>query len=495
MKIWIITSVLLVIVFATGCTSIPNVPKNNIVMVNGKGSLVNPGPNLFKFHCKLRPYKRFKTDEEKIAHLNSVIDQLNTGIQIQAARGMEKRKVMIFIHGGLNTQVETVKRAANIFKAMKKDKAHEQIAPVFINWQSSLASSYTDHLLYIRQGKDMRNDRNKLKCVLTTSLCPFYFVADLLKAIGKAPIIWTMQCLNNVGRNFDSDDVKTARKRFSNKPEIYDVRQGKKEYKHSLGTQLLNFTSKILFPVRILTSPFVDALGGSSWDNMYRRTSTPFNRDKDFNREEFYFETRGWLARFFEQLREVEKDMNGKLEITLIGHSMGTIMINEILRKYDDMNIKNIVYMAAACSVRNYHDSVYPYLKKHDDTKMYHLVLHDRAEFDERPWAWLDIAPRGSLLVWIDHFLAKPNTKLDRTAGRYCNLMITDHLTPLELLKRIHVKQFDYGSGVENTQPQKHGDFDAFPFWERDFWEPHKIPEDKDQFKPEFKAFRRTRKR
>jgi len=88
--------------------------------------------------------------------------------------------------------------------------------------------------------------------------------------------------------------------------------------------------------------------------------------------------------------------------------------------------------------------------------------------------------------VWIDNFLSKPETHLDRTMGRWTNLMVTLRNTPTNLRNRIHVRGFDVGKpAVENCplpeevkgvpdacyQPQKHGDFANGPFWNTDYWQ------------------------
>lgn len=63
---------------------------------------------------------------------------------------------------------------------------------------------------------------------------------------------------------------------------------------------------------------------------------------------------------------------------------MGTMVLNEWLRR-DLLESKgqvydNIIYMAAACSVRNFSRAVLPYLLQYPQTQFYDLMLHPLAD-------------------------------------------------------------------------------------------------------------------
>ena len=165
-----------------------------------------------------------------------------------------------------------------------------------------------------------------------------------------------------------------------------------------------------------------------------------------------------------------------------MGHSMGSIVLNEMIRRSGDLPITNIVYMAAACSIKDYEDTVFPYMERKEEVNVYHLMLSERAEALERwrpsslnlpPNFPFEIAPRGSLLVWIDEFMTNPLTPRDRTLGRYTNLMVSLHDIPVALRKRVNVKVFAAGAAFTKTDPQKHSDFtERFKFWDPDCWTP-----------------------
>jgi pimeloyl-ACP methyl ester carboxylesterase len=189
----------------------------------------------------------------------------------------------------------------------------------------------------------------------------------------------------------------------------------------------------------------------------------------------------GAMALFLRRLERAVQENGGpaQWDITLAGHSMGAIVCSETLRIAPSLPVRNIVFMGAACSLREYRDSVLPFLEspEHTDAQMHHLVLSDWAEEHEKwPSAWFEIVPRGSLLVWIDSFLETPATLLDRTAGRYVNLMAAAHLDDSldpSVRRRITVLQFDSGPQQTPDSPQGHGEFiKCVKFWKSASWDP-----------------------
>jgi len=141
---------------------------------------------------------------------------------------------------------------------------------------------------------------------------------------------------------------------------------------------------------------------------------------------------------------------------------MGAFIINDLIRRYPEIDYQNIVYMAGADSIRNTFNSINPYLKKHRATRFFNLTLHPQNEIDEPNYLLL---PRGSLLVWIDDFYSVPPTQLDRTVGRWENLIQAYGDIPEEIRRQVYVKAFAQDSPIN-----KHGDFSDARFWEEKFW-------------------------
>jgi hypothetical protein len=145
-----------------------------------------------------------------------------------------------------------------------------------------------------------------------------------------------------------------------------------------------------------------------------------------------------------------------------------------------------------------------PYMKRHAETQFYNLSLHPVAEAGEwQPWL-ADLPPRGSLLVWIDNFLANPVTEQERTMGRWRNLFRSsptgepiiraffNNDSSASLRRRLHFRAYSVGFGTKEQlrdikyqwnehpilmdfdercdNPLSHAEFSEMPWWEQRFW-------------------------
>ena len=472
----------------SGCSSIKQVPTDHIVMMNGRGNPVDPTGNIGcaneppcnGSHLWLTSYPEMQRDRYD-TYLSTLFDAMKR----EAPLVNGKRRVLLFIHGGLNTQVGTIERAGHLFQPIKNGGYY----PIFINWQSSLFSSYFDHLLHIRKGQDL--DWKGIP------FAPFYLLTDVARSVARAPVVWWHLFWNDLmSIQFIRPESATDAARIATdvkKEGIIDLAVGE-DKRENPEMILSGFSWFLTIPTKIVLAPAIDAFGTSAWDVMVRRTDLLFHTEEDFStnsqvaeeahqhRGYQHAQPYGGLSVFMRRLQE-EIARNGGVEawdITLIGHSMGTIVLNHLIRDFGIspsgvMPFNHIVFMAGAASLNDYEDSVFPYLTKNKSAQFYHLTLHPRAEIRDR-WElvpYLDFPPRGSLLVWVDEFLANPGTPHDRTVGSYTNLVAGLHNTPNELRQRIHIKAFHAGASVEETDPQHHGEFSApFKFWKPECWEP-----------------------
>jgi pimeloyl-ACP methyl ester carboxylesterase len=173
------------------------------------------------------------------------------------------------------------------------------------------------------------------------------------------------------------------------------------------------------------------------------------------------------MAVFLRKLEEAQLAHHCE-NVTLVGHSMGAMIFNHGLRDFPDVHYNNIVYMAAACSIRDFNDTVIPYMERnsHQNTQFYGLSLHPRAEDRDRSvWEWV---PRGSLLIWIDEFLGHPESFTDRTLGHFENALLASRLFPPRLQKRIHLTALSTGPGANELD--EHGQFSSMAFWKPELY-------------------------
>jgi pimeloyl-ACP methyl ester carboxylesterase len=433
-------------------------PVNNVVMVNQYGWPVPSSENA-----------AFST---RAAYLENFSNIVNHAV---SAKSNGTNKILIFIHGGLNTAEARAKRA-NIL--LQDPSLTEEFAPIFINWSSGLGTTYLEHLKSVRQGRLS----NKFWGWLTA---PLHLVADLGRGAAAAPANIVEQA---------KVDVQAWRwpsaPSQSNALYVYKRLKAETNTHVTLGCATtgsrLAKEARWLFPGvpgRVVATPLIEAVGQPGWENMLRRTKTMSRKTSEFNLYEFDTkamedgerrqelvtpEARGGISEFFNVLSHQLKSKTN-YSITLVGHSMGAIIAADVLRNYANLNFENIVFMAAACSIRDVETSVIPYLKKNSAANFYNLCLHPLNEVQEESF-W-GFAPRGSLLHFIDHSLSVPEHPTDRTAGSWENIMIAYKVVPPEVRDRVHIKAFDRSPYKGN--PVKHGEFDnpEMQFWKRAFWE------------------------
>lgn len=421
---------------------------------------------------------------------------------VQKHFGEKDRKVLIFVHGGMNILVAANERADALREQILQ--AEEGYYPIIINWDSGLLSSYQEHVLHVRQG---------VHEPYGWWSAPTYLTMDLVRGLTRAPVVWWNLIRNDIQTlpwslgplSQERDDASQIGRELVEdwqlkRPDAFPIRQGQGQRTGwEMAAGLIKYVGT--FPLKLAIAPVVDAAGLSAWNNMRRRTEMLFHTEDEFaavidkpkskammdmranpGKGLSHIQPDGALSVFMRELSNIinteKPSMAGgrKWTISLVGHSMGTIVMNRMIREFGDMPFDNLIYMGAACTIADYESSVFPYLmKKNGGSQVFHLVLHELAESGE---AWdeytfgIDLPPRGSLLVWIDSFLGNPLAPLDLTLGRYTNLMRAIHDTPLEIRRQISVKKFEPGKRAGKTNPTKHGEFsEPFKFWKHECWE------------------------
>ena len=456
----------------SGCAS-AHAPRQNVVLINRSGMALAPdGERVRQKEC----------EQEFEEHLSAITNAMATSKDCLARDGT--KRILIFIHGGMNSVNNSLAKANELVPRISADKYY----PLFINWNSGLWSSYWEHLTLVRQGEVQR--------VWGPLTSPLYLAADLGRAIVRAPVVWYYQLTSDATTAARYETPRFVRRALFLPRQSDDVTPDRAR-EERLGlwpgkdrrTDLDRFgygTAYFLtLPLKLAVGPVIDALGKSAWDNMTRRTQTMFRNPGDFDRPSQKTELsdalnrvgrapHGAVSRLMQRLEDlITTDTTNHYEITLIGHSMGAIVANGIIRSHPRLPFVNIVYMGAACSVSDFESSVVPYLSQSNHAQFYNLTLHPVAEAREAQWSLLDIPPRGSLLEWIDNYLSTPRTVPERTLGKWDNDIATTALIPEAVAVRIQIKAFDVGprSELPANNPQKHGEFSEVEFWKEQFWQ------------------------
>ena len=176
----------------------------------------------------------------------------------------------------------------------------------------------------------------------------------------------------------------------------------------------------------------------------------------------------GALAKLIRRIEAITRS-DDAYEITLVGHSMGTIVINRIVAALPQLPVQNIVFLAAADSIRNTQYGALRYLKDNRQAHFYSWMLHPDNEARELPgWGF---APSGSILTWIDTMFSTPESLLDYRFGRWDSIKHFPVLFDDEIAARTRLMVFPRD---RQSAPHSHGDFNQCQFWkvedvERDF--------------------------
>jgi len=162
----------------------------------------------------------------------------------------------------------------------------------------------------------------------------------------------------------------------------------------------------------------------------------------------------------------------------VIGHSMGAIVTDEMMINFPDLPYQNVVFMAAAGRIRDFKQTTEPVLRTHrcKDLRFYNLSLHPEAE--ARDLEVSGAAPIGSLLEWIDDIFETPVTPIDRTLGKWQNVVYAENEFDPIAARRMFFHRF----GLRAPDPLMHGQFvlsaDERPlggcprksYWDPAFW-------------------------
>lgn len=447
--------------------------EKHVIIIDQDGYGLKPEPEyLFGIVPRFRRYKK--------ADFESFIERL-----LLSAEASQAKRLVVFVHGGLTDYQKAILLAITRRDAM----AGEAIYPIFILWRSGLVPCYFSHLTDFRQGKTpLKNWFYRLLLALTN------IVADIGRGVSRFlrtsynQGLIDLSVLNPKIEN-DAENVtkyfNILRSRFctSNQPEVRLWKKRDEGTEWNGGTQdvwlsgdwrpRLEIFNPVKFAFRYVAWPLIDALGTSAWDIMLRRTYTLFRSPYEFDviaGEANHYDTNnsnpvppyapeskepsartrytqmldtqpsGGLSLFIRAFIAREFD----IPVTLVGHSMGAIVACRWLDMFPAFEAREIVLLAAACTIRDGLSSLNSYLTGHRRASGHILTLNSKAERTEQHL--FGLTPLGSLLEWIDAFFSKPLTFDQRTLGKWDNLIQSTHLINKGVRDRVHLKCFSVRS-------------------------------------------------
>lgn len=419
------------------------------------------------------------------------ISDLNK-IPPETIKNIQKVKLLVYAHGGLNTYSDTDERMESQLARIINDPK-DWSYPIYISWPSNVLGTVEEHFFEVREGRD-----TSLWAGIFSS--PFVLFEDLFTAVGRAPANVYYQFTNDKDRfasGWSNDFLSSVwgeadyqyQKEFFKEgnafvPNEYysnqrnNIKINRSTYDNSGFLNGLKSTGLVLVtPIRYVTGiVWNGTLAGDSWDMMKRRARAVAYPIGEFNRNARTSLEGQAVGRLFTQIFKVEElypELN--IELTLIGHSMGTIVLNNLLTRYQEKfestkSLKNIIYMAAAANTYETL-SIVPDILRNNAQKInfYNLTLNRVAEVAETYFGGL--APSGSLLVSIDKYHDAPEHHLLRTFGSEVNVQSSlptiinafsnmDDPVTLKAFNKFH-----------DVKPYKHGHFGDILFWKCETWQ------------------------
>lgn len=461
------------------------------------------------------PYPETKASLKDIPKSEEALHERIQQLNQEYASNTKIKEILIFIHGGLITEKKGLDAALAQFKRLKHD---DSILPIFVTWDSGLLSSYWRHLS--TEGSGIAYYDNKV------TQWPRRLGSTLLNLptdIGVGIVETPRNMVNGLSKTAQTTDwayrlspstfatrkayEDTLRDSFGISVDAITEEQafykpsGKNNIPWSMslgkGQVVADFpagaASIAFLPVSTALAPLYSGVGKPAWDNMNRRAKTLVHRYPTMIGSQSSNNSRGDGV-FAAVLGKVAAWQRSRpsLKVTLVGHSMGAIVLNEAIRGMDEtptgngssptgaipfINIDRLIYLAAACSIRDFVDTGGRYLMRNSSTKCYNLCLHPSREFREQFLSsYVPLVYSGSLLMWIDEFFERPRDFKERTFGSFENCITAYRHMPST--SRFHLKAFadrarHNGEPADSQSgPQKHGQFDQFEFWKDEFLEP-----------------------
>ncbi|HEV8216476.1 MAG TPA: alpha/beta hydrolase [Gemmatimonadaceae bacterium] len=126
------------------------------------------------------------------------LSRIMQAIRADSVRRDGKHKILLRIHGGLNTLTSALDASVAMADSIRAD-ANSGYFPIFVNWESGLLSSLGEHLFNTRRG-----EYHPARSLAGAPLAPVYLVSDLGQGIVRAPLTSVRQLRNYFTATFEN---------------------------------------------------------------------------------------------------------------------------------------------------------------------------------------------------------------------------------------------------------------------------------------------------
>ncbi|MBL8042327.1 MAG: hypothetical protein JNL86_05350 [Nitrospira sp.] len=323
--------------------------------------------------------------------------------------------LLIIVHGGMNGYDSSSKHVTDLMPSPISAPSdvvgsYQQQGvlnkscyyPMFINWDSDFPDSIADDLFRYRFGKHNAS--------LATSTFPIVLGNRILASAMSVPTAILHQ-------------GQTAWHGISGAYEEGDPWLG------IVGDTLLNLPA---YGLGMAFLPFAEGIGSPAWGIMKKRVDDATSVRTPAISPGFKGAARTLMealqarvvvdeacgriqSRAVDGRRYCWSNSSTEVDITLVGHSMGAMVVNRLLDVMNDTHasasnrslpITRVVFLAPACSINEAEQLLMPYLERHEQTHFWLFALNKRDESRQIPLnGWAVFLPRGTLLAWIDTFL------------------------------------------------------------------------------------------
>ena len=425
-------------------------------------------------------------------------------------KGGGDARIVFFIHGGLVGLQQANFEAHKVWRAFSKNNP-DKAFPLFVNWDTGIFSATSD--TFLRDGTVGERNRTiaeegprplielspSRRTVPGSFLAPFRVWREFLGATGRAP--FTLGTQTQLLLNPPPKLVDFPR------PQNWDHVIFPREVDRTERTSWSDMVTEVFPGALRAFSPAYDFLGSGGYTQMMRRAANLVRQEADYANASY--RRCSVLARLFDELRAYEAVVRGSIPIenfeygrrvhevpaesrisyTIVAHSLGALVADDIIADNEDLWIEDAVYLNPANTIVNFANKVIPYLKLNANFRTHIFTLHPERESNEVNLG--KVVPVGSLLTWIDRFLNQPINDLERTVGDWRNLAATltqiGYLTT-EQRQRVRIVVFGQREGFplmhgDANQPplkdDKSREYQGAPFWR---WHKQKISVSDDLF-------------